>query len=156
MSHAKKAFIEEGSTAEYSLLNAISMTISYRYLQPPLTLATKYTSKQQAKLITNFNDIHYHVGHSKIFANLIAIKNLREEDRPLYDTFDSERSRSSVINIEIFDDYESSSAYRKLHLLPKNGKPNEKVADKNIFNKERLIVEKHDSDLSLTAPQPYT
>ena len=150
----KKAFIEEGGTAEYSLLNAISMTISYRYLQPPPTLPTKYTSKQQAKLITNFNDIHYQVGHSKIFANLIAIKNLREEDRPLYDTFDSERSRSSVINIEIFDDYESSSAYRKLHLLPKNGKPNEKVADKNIFNKERLIVEKHDSDLSLTAPQP--
>ncbi|WP_420229473.1 hypothetical protein ACOBWA_11895 [Psychrobacter sp. ER1] len=150
----KEAFIEEGGTAEYSLLNAISMTISYRYLQPPPTLPTKYTSKQQAKLITNFNDIHYQVGHSKIFANLIAIKNLREEDRPLYDTFDSERSRSSVINIEIFDDYESSSAYRKLHLLPKNGKPNEKVADKNIFNKERLIVEKHDSDLSLTAPQP--
>lgn len=150
----KKAFIEEGSTAEYSLLNAISMTISYRYLQPPLTLPTKYTIKQQAKLITNFNDIHYHVGHSKTFANLIAIKHLREEDRPLYDTFDSERSRSSVINIEIFDDHDSSSAYRRLHLLPKAGKPNENVVDESILNKEELIVEKNDSDLSRTTPQP--
>lgn len=150
----KKAFIEEGSTAEYSLLNAISMTISYRYLQPPLILPTKYTSKQQAKLITNFNDIHYHVGHSKTFANLIAIKHLREEDRPLYDTFDSERGRSSVINIETFDDYDSSSAYRTLHLLPEAGEHNKNVADEIILNKEELIVEKTVPDLSITAPQP--
>ena len=150
----KEAFIEEGGTVEYSLLNAISMTISYRYLQPPLTLATKYTSKQQAKLITNFNDIHYHVGHSKTFANLIAIKYLREEDRPLYDTFDSERGRSSVINIETFDDYDSFSAYRRLHLLPKDGKPNENVADESILNKEGLSIEKTDPNLSMTAPQP--
>ncbi|WP_261862981.1 hypothetical protein [Psychrobacter sp. JCM 18900] len=115
----KKDFIEEGSTAEYSLLNAISMTISYRYLQPPLTLPTKYTSKQQAKLITNFNDIHYHVGHLKTFANLIDIKYLREEYRPSYDTFDNESSYRSIINIETFDDYDSSSAYRTLHFLPK-------------------------------------
>ncbi|WP_372812055.1 hypothetical protein, partial [Pseudoalteromonas nigrifaciens] len=150
----KKAFIEEGGTVEYSLINAISMTISYRYLQPPPTLPTKYTSKQQAKLITNFNDIHYHVGHSKTFANLIAIKHLREEHRPLYDTFDSERSRSGVINIETFDDYNSSSAYRILYLLPKDGKPKEKVADESTLNKEGLNVEKTNSDVSLTAPQP--
>jgi len=150
----KEAFIEEGNTAEYSLLNAISMTISYRYLQPPLSLPTKYTSKHQAKLITNFNDMHYHVGHSKTFANLIAIKHLREEDRPLYDTFDNERGRSSIINIETFDDYDSSSAYRKLHLLPKSDELNKNVVDKNILNQEGLNVEQTDPDVSLTAPQP--
>ncbi|QOD12265.1 hypothetical protein IEE84_10300 [Psychrobacter sp. 28M-43] len=150
----KKDFIEEGSTAEYSLLNTISMTISYRYLQPPITLPTKYSSKHQAKLITNFNDIHYHVGHLKTFANLIAIKHLREEDRPLYDTFDNEHGRSSIITIEIFDDHDSSSAYRTLHLLPKNDEFNKNVVDKNILNQEGPSIEKTDPDFSMTALQP--
>jgi len=149
----KKAFIKEGSTVEYSLLNTISMTISYRYLQPPFTLPNKYTNKQQAKLITNFNDIHHHVGHSKTFANLIAIKQLREEDRPLYDTVDNEHGRSGVINIETFDNHDSFSAYRILHLLPKAGEPNKSIADKSTLDKEGLSVEKTDSDLSITAPQ---
>jgi len=148
----KKALLKEGNTIEYSLLNAISMTISYRYLQQPLTLPTQYSSEQQEKLITNFNDIHYYVGHSKTFANLIDVKYLREEDRPLYDTFD--RGRSSEISIKIFDDHDSFSAYRTLHLLPKDSEINKNVADKNILNKEDINVEDTDPDVSTTAPQP--
>lgn len=150
----KKVLFKEGNTIEYSLLNTISMTISYRYLQQPLTLPTQYSSEKPEKLITNFNNIHYYVSHSKTFANLIDVKYLREEDRPLYETFDNDRGRSSAINIKVFDDKDSFLAYRTLYLLPKDSGLKKSVADKNILNKEEDSVEEINPDVSTTAPQP--
>lgn len=149
----KKVLLKEGNTIEYSLLNAISMTISYRYLQQSFTLPTQYSSEQPEKLITNFNNIHYYVSHSKTFANLIDVKYLREEDKPLYETFDNDRGRSSAINIKVFDDHDSFPAYRTLHLLPKDSGLKKNVADKNILNKEENSAEETDPDVSTTTPQ---
>ena len=149
----KEVLLKEGNTIEYSLLNAISMTISYRYLQQSFTLPTQYSSEQPEKLITNFNNIHYYVSHSKTFANLIDVKYLREEDKPLYETFDNDRGRSSAINIKVFDDHDSFPAYRTLHLLPKDSGLKKNVADKNILNKEENSAEETDPDVSTTTPQ---
>ena len=150
----KQAFIEEGGVGvEYSLLNTISMTISYRYLQPPLTLPTKYSTTQHAKLITNFSDIHYHASHSQSFANLISIKDLREEERPLYNTFDKRRVYDSA-TIELFDDHDNFSPYRTLHLLPKDSELDKVSIDEAVLNKGGLSVEKADPDFSTTAPKP--
>ncbi|MDN3453149.1 MULTISPECIES: hypothetical protein [unclassified Psychrobacter] len=156
----KQAFLEEESTGiEYSLLNIISMIISYRYLQPPLTLPTKYSSKQSAELITGFNDIHYHVGDSKSFGNIIAMKDLREEERPLYNTSDKERDHDNALTIETFENHDNSSLYRILRLLPKDGALNTADISKESINedgitKQSISVEGSDPDFTTTAPPP--
>lgn len=119
--HARmQALIEEGREGvEYWLLNKISMTISYRYLQPQLTLPTKYSAKKAAVLITGFNNIHYRASDSSSFTSLMAIKELPDEQRPRYDTVSKKSDRNSVLNIEIFDNNNELSLFRTLHLLPK-------------------------------------
>lgn len=154
-----QAFIEEGSIGiEYSLLNMISMAISYRYLQPPLTLPTKYSIKHRAKLMTNFNGIHHYVSHSHNFADLIAIKELSKEERPLYDRFDKARDSNSV-DVETLDDHDSLARYRTLHLMPKNDEQNKDgntkdsacgfstAAPHNLYIMSLILVYRPDSSI---------
>ena len=114
----------------YGLLNTISMTIRYRYLQSPLTLPNKHSIKRHANLVTGFNRIHYRVSHSISFARLIAIESLPLEERPCYDTIDTEQNNESVPNIEVFDGHDSQSLFRVLHLTPKSEASQQEICAK--------------------------
>lgn len=107
-----------GEGVEYWLLNKISMTITYRYLQPQPTLATKYGAKKAAVLITGFNNIHYRASHSSSFTSLMAVNDLPNEQRPRYDTVRKKQDGNSVLTIETFDSHDELSLFRTLRLSP--------------------------------------
>ena len=142
----KQALLGDSSAAlEYGLLNTIASTVSYRYLQPPLTLPTKYSKKQEALLVTGFNDIHYRVGDFNSFANLVSIKELAEEERPRYDTFGKEQNSNNPLNIRVFDSQDHLSLFRALQLLPEADGPETEDAD----SPDQAIAE---DDTSRNAP----
>lgn len=112
---------EDGEGMEYWLLNKISMTINYRYLQPQLTLPTQYSAKQSAVLIKGFNDIHYRANHSLSFTHLMAVKELPNEQHPRYDTVRKRQQSDNDLMVEVFDGYHGNDAlslFRTLRLLP--------------------------------------
>ena len=112
-----QALIVEGSEgAECYLLNKLSMTMRYRYLQTPLTPATKYVIKKEAVLITGFNNIHYRVSGSQSFANLIAVNDLPEEQRPRYETGKHKRGGDETVIHEILSNSDTS-LFRRLQLV---------------------------------------
>ena len=112
--------IDEGSDGgELYLLSRISMTITYRYLQPPLTLPNKYSIQKDAVLVTGFNDIHDRINPSRSFASLIAAKMLSDAERPRYDTSGKKQISSDVLSTEIYNSKEASSSFRTLRLSPK-------------------------------------
>lgn len=112
-----QALILEGSEgAECYLLNKLSMTMRYRYLQTPLTPATKYVIKKEAVLITGFNNIHYRVSGSQSFANLIAVNDLPEEQRPRYETGKHKRGGDETVIHEILSNSDTS-LFRRLQLV---------------------------------------
>jgi len=146
----QQALLGDNSAAlEYGLLNTIASTVSYRYLQPPLTLPTKYSKKQEALLITGFNDIHYRVGDFNSFANLVSIKDLAEEERPRYDTFGKEQNSNNSLNIRVFDSYEHLSLFRALQLTLEADEPEKKSASASVNSPSQDIAEE---DISRNAP----
>lgn len=118
----KQALAEgSGEGVEYWLLNKIAMTITYRYLQPQLTLTTKHSAKKSAVLITGFNNIHYRASHSSSFTSLMIVKNLPDEQRPRYDTVRKKQDSNSALTIEAietFDSHDELSLFRTLRLSP--------------------------------------
>ena len=140
----KQALVTEGGDGvESHLLNKIAMTLNYRYLQPPLTLATKHSAKEDAVLITGFNNIHYRVSHSHSFTSLIAIKELPDEQRPRYDTVNKKQDSSHVLASETFDHNDDLSLFRTLRLsltvdtLNKDRFHNDGF-HKDVFHKESI------------------
>ncbi len=131
----------------HGLLNTISMTVSYRYLQPQLTLPTKYSLKHRASLIAGFNSIHHHVSDSSSFASLIAIDELSIDERPRYDTFNTEQNSNSVLDIEVFDSHDSLSLFRTLRLVPTVD-----VLNEEHVGEEALDMDMIDGELAATTP----
>lgn len=112
-----QALIVDGSEGtECYLLNKLSMTMRYRYLQTPLTPVTKYVIKKEAVLITGFNNIHYRVSGSQSFANLIAVNDLPEEQRPRYETGKHKRGGDETVIHEILSNSDTS-LFRRLQLV---------------------------------------
>lgn len=144
----KQALVKEGGDGvESHLLNKIAMTLNYRYLQPPLTLATKHSAKEDAVLITGFNNIHYRVSHSHSFTSLIAIKELPDEQRPRYDTVNKKQDSSHVLASETFDRNDDLSLFRTLRLLPTVD-----ILNKDHFHKDRFHEESvHENSLNIVA-----
>lgn len=131
----------------HGLLNTISMTISYRYLQPQLTLPNKHSIKHHASLVTGFNSIYQRIGRSVSFASLIAAESLPLEERPRYDTLDSEKNSDNIPNVEVFGAHDSPSLFRIIRLASKA----------NILNQEKVAEEGIDIDTEkaeLTAKLP--
>ena len=150
-------FKEGGEGVESHLLNKIAMTLNYRYLQPPLTLATKHSAKEDAVLITGFNNIHYRVSHSHSFTSLIAMKELPDEQRPRYDTVNKKQDSSHVLTSETFDSNDDLSLFRTLRLSPKIDALNEEsfhteIVDKDSVDKDSLNVVADNNDSATTAP----
>ena len=112
------------------LMTKVWMAITYRYIQPPLTMPTKYSTKQRATVITGFNDIHYHVAGSQSLLSLIAVKELSPEQQPRYDTVPKKYALSKVLEVETFDSKDALSHFRTLQLLPKPDLDNLTVAIK--------------------------
>ncbi|MBR5494814.1 MAG: hypothetical protein IKV71_04140, partial [Psychrobacter sp.] len=130
----RDTLIEEGREGvESSLMNTVAITLSYRYIQPPLTLPIRQSAKQQAHIITGFNDIHYHVSHEQSLSTLIAAKYLPEHQQPRYDTVPKKLSANTVstnavsnntmLGVETFDSDNALSDFRTLRLLPDSVEP---------------------------------
>ena len=112
-----QALIDTGREgAEYCLMNNVSMTISYRYIQPQLTLPIKHSAKKIAQVVTGFNDIHYRVSNGKGLISLIEAKALPDHQQPRYDTLPSNTSSHKELAVDIFDSDNQSSHFRTLRL----------------------------------------
>ncbi|WP_188032870.1 hypothetical protein [Psychrobacter sp. ANT_WB68] len=113
--------IEEGREGvECYLLNTVAMTLSYRYIQPPLTLPIKQSDRQAVKLITGFNHIHYRLSNEQGLSSLIAAKELPDQHQPRYDTLPKNQSAYKTLMVETFDSNHDLSHFRTLRLLPKS------------------------------------
>ena len=157
---------------ECYLLTKISMMVSYRYLQPPRMLATQYSIKKEAVLITGFNNIHYRVSHSKNFASLIAMDELPNEYRPLYDTVKQKHGNKGILISETVHGNDSSPHFRTLNFSEKSegllAAEREKLQVASefsdvsdvigesaaLFNTENLTVVSVDDEVTTTAPPP--
>ncbi|SLJ85429.1 hypothetical protein [Psychrobacter sp. DAB_AL43B] len=109
---------------EYCLTNHISMALSYRYIQPKLTLPIKYSAKQNAQVMTGFNEIHYRISNAQSLTSLIEAKTLPKHQQPRYDTLPKKQSASKEVAVEIFDRDNELSHFRTLRLLSDSDEPN--------------------------------
>ena len=175
----RDTLIEEGREGvESSLMNTVAITLSYRYIQPPLTLPIRQSAKQQAHIITGFNDIHYHVSHEQSLSTLIAAKYLPEHQQPRYDTVPKKLSANTVspdavsantvsnntmLGVETFDSDNALSDFRTLRLLPDSVEPAISASSagentpkaKYSSKKVKAIVEVAENDaLNSIAPPP--
>ena len=114
-----QALIDTGREgAEYYLMNNVSMAISYRYIQPQLTLPIKHSPKQNAQVVTGFNDIHYRVSNGKGLISLIEAKLLPDQQQPRYDTLPKKLSTDKELAVDVFDSDNQLSHFRTLRLTP--------------------------------------
>lgn len=119
---------DSNNTVEYCLVTKVLMAITYRYIQPQLTIPTKYSPKQYATVVTGFNDIHYHVAGAQSLMSLIAVQKLSHDQHPRYDTSPHKHAVSKVLEVEVFDGTDISSHFRMLRLLPIADKVNVPVS----------------------------
>ncbi len=136
--------IAGSESAECYLLNKLSMTMRYRYLQTPLTPVTKHAIKKEAVLITGFNNIHYRVSGSQSFANLIAVNDLPEEQRPRYETGKPKRGGDETIINEILSNSDMA-VFRRLQLLSSIDR-SQAINTDTISNHSKVVM---DSDIAL-------
>ena len=126
--------IEEGREGvECYLLNTIAMTLSYRYIQPPLTLPVKQSDRQAVQLITGFNHIHYRLSNGQSLSMLICAKNLPDQQQPRYDTLPKNKSVHKTLMLETFDSKNDLSHFCTLRLLSKLAEPTV-IKKVNIYN----------------------
>lgn len=122
VAHLKSArddLIKKGQEgARCRLMNTAAMALSYRYIQPSLTLPIKQDAKQDAQLITGFNDIHYQVSHEQSLSSLINANELPDSQQPRYDTL----TKNQALAVETFDGkfnhHNDLLQFRTLLLLP--------------------------------------
>ena len=164
--NSRKQTLIKDSSVEIGqgLLNAISMTVDYRYLQSKrLAYPTKYSAKQDALLFTGFSNIHHRIGDSD-FTPSIALKVQPRKERPHYDMPDVEQNIESVLPVEVFD---SLSIYRTLRLsqavddAKDESVSVEKVSTESVYDKGAVhgkgvmhSKETIDRDSSFSAPLP--
>ena len=148
-----QALIREGNEGlESYLLQNIAMTVRYRYLKLPLTVAPKNHIEKEAVLITGFNNIHYRVGNSQSFANLIVKSQLQNEHQPRYDTVNKKQESSEILASEIFDRNGGLSLFRTLRIWAKADKL-DKESLKESPSKENIDALTTDA-AAMTVPPP--
>lgn len=114
----RQILMDEGrESVECCLLNKMVMTLTYRYIQPQLTVPTKYSAKQNATIVTGFNNIHYHASYTQGVISLIGTKELPDEQRPHYDTVPKKQMTSNLLTVETFDSKDALSHFRTLRLI---------------------------------------
>ena len=127
-SRSLKLVEEAREGIECYLLNTVAMTLSYRYIQPSLTLPIKQSAAQEAQLITGFNNIHYRLSNGQSLSSLIAAKDLPDNQQPRYDTLPKKQSANTIspntiFRVETFDSHNDLSDFRTLRLLIDSEKP---------------------------------
>ena len=127
-SRSLKLIEEAREGIECYLLNTVAMTLSYRYIQPSLTLPIKQSAAQAAQLITGFNDIHYRLSNQESLSSLIAAKDLPDHQQPRYDTLPKKQSANTIspntiFRVETFDSHNDLSDFRTLRLLIDSEEP---------------------------------
>ena len=127
-SRSLKLIKEAREGIECYLLNTVAMTLSYRYIQPSLTLPIKQSAAQEAQLITGFNDIHYRLSNQESLSSLIAAKDLPDHQQPRYDTLPKKQSANTIspntiFRVETFDSHNDLSDFRILRLLIDSEEP---------------------------------
>lgn len=113
---------------ECYLLNTVAMTLSYRYIQPSLTLPIKQSAAQEAQLITGFNNIHYRLSSEQSLSSLIAAKDLPDHQQPRYDTLPKKQSANTIspntiFRVETFESHNDLTDFRTLRLLLDSEEP---------------------------------
>jgi len=103
-------------------------------------------------LVTGFNNIHYRVGHSQSFANLIVKSQLQDEHQPRYDTFNKKQDSNEILASEIFDRNGGLSLFRTLRVSAKANESNEESSEESP-NKENIDAVTADG-AAMTAPPP--
>lgn len=156
----RDTLIDEGREgAEYCLLNTVAMTLSYRYIQPRLTLPIKQSAKQEAHVITGFNDIHYRVSNEQSLSTLIVAKALPDYQQPRYDTLPKKHANDKGLAVETFDgrfndgavNNDDFSVFRTLRLLPKPKEPvttTEYIARKKVHSFPYLAASIKDKEIN--------
>jgi hypothetical protein len=124
--------------------------------------------------MTGFNTIHYHVSGSKNFANLIAMKDLPEEQRPYYNTDGQKQNGRRLLISETLGSNNEASLFRTFQLatdagslltLNKNdtqtlSKSTEAVANDTVIvdnekiNLKVMTANDENDELVSTAPPP--
>ena len=127
-SRSLKLIEEAREGIECYLLNTVAMTLSYRYIQPSLTLPIKQSAAQEAQLITGFNNIHYRLSNEQSLSSLIAAKDLPVHQQPRYDTLPKKQSANTIspntiFRVETFDSHNDLSDFRTLRLLIDSEEP---------------------------------
>lgn len=127
-SRSLKLIEEAREGIECYLLNTVAMTLSYRYIQPSLTLPIKQSAAQEAQLITGFNNIHYRLSNEQSLSSLIAAKDLPVHQQPRYDTLPKKQyantiSPNTIFRVETFDSHNDLSDFRTLRLLIDSEEP---------------------------------
>ena len=127
-SRSLKLIKEAREGVECYLLNTVAMNLSYRYIQPSLTLPIKQSAAQAAQLITGFNDIHYRLSNQESLSSLIAAKDLPDHQQPRYDTLPKKQSANTIspnaiFRVETFDSHNDLSDFRTLRLLIDSEEP---------------------------------
>ncbi|WP_442069477.1 hypothetical protein [Psychrobacter sp.] len=146
LSSRRQVLVQEGSEGlESYLLNNIAMTMRYHYLKSPPKLVKKRDIRKEAVLVTGFNNIHYHVGGSHLFASLIAMNELPEKHRPRYDTVSKKQDSSDILASEILDANDQSSLFRTL-ILPSTVDILDKGSDRVSLTEESLHALVADDD----------
>ena len=154
---------------EYYLTNTISMALSYRYIQPKLTLPINHNVKQAATIVTSFNDIHYLVSNEKSLSALIEANALPEHQQPRYDTLPKTLPNHKEIAVDIFENDHQLSQFRILRLLPKleeasvpstlhslQGNKEISVNTKTLIKTADIKIDKTDNLVSTAPPSLQT
>ncbi len=114
----QQALFENGNVAvEYQLISKVLMTVNHRYIERQTSIPTRYSPKQRATIITDFNDIHYHIAGSRNLTSIIMAENLPIEYLPRYDTQQKRRIKNMLLEVDTFDNTDTVSHFRALHLL---------------------------------------
>ncbi len=114
----QQALFENGNMAiEYQLISKVLMTINHRYIERHTSIPTRYSPKQRATIITDFNDIHYHVAGARNLTSIIMAENLPIEQLPRYDTQQKRNAKQALLEVDTFDSTDTVSHFRALHLL---------------------------------------
>ena len=134
--------------AEYYLINAILMTISYRYINPKLMLPIVNNTKQIATILTGFNDIHYYVSHKKSLCTLIESKALPHHHQPRYDTLPKYTSTYKELKAYTFEADNQLSSFRILRLIPSSDESNAidqslKSSKASLASKKAVVKKNH-------------
>ena len=106
---------EEAS--EYRLVTEVLMALTHRYISRQAAALSSTKIKQRATVITGFSNIHYRVANNRSLMDLIAPESLPVEYLPTYDTAPQQKTKQTILEIELPENPDTASSLKTLRLL---------------------------------------